>query len=181
MLQVVPHESAIDNGMFSSSCRDEGTTLMSQQLGERMPDVFVVVSGPPASGKSALARAIAVDLALPLIAKDVIKEALMDELGGPKDFEQSQKLGRAAVMSMLAIARLNTSAVLDSVWLPYTIPLLQDLPAPVVEVRCEVSRATATARYQERIPERHPGTLGRTAPEMSCGTAISSSRWVSVR
>ena len=39
------------------------------------PFTFVVVSGPPASGKTTLARAIAPALGLPLVAKDTIKEA----------------------------------------------------------------------------------------------------------
>jgi len=40
------------------------------------PGTFVVVSGPPASGKTTLARTIAPALDLPLIAKDTIKQAL---------------------------------------------------------------------------------------------------------
>jgi predicted kinase len=44
---------------------------------------FVVVSGSPASGKTTLARAIASELNLPLIAKDAIKEALMSVLPVP--------------------------------------------------------------------------------------------------
>ena len=41
---------------------------------------FVVVSGPPASGKSSLAPALAAELDLPLLAKDVIKDALAARL-----------------------------------------------------------------------------------------------------
>ena len=37
----------------------------------------MVVSGPPASGKTTLSRAIAPVLGLPLIAKDTIKQALI--------------------------------------------------------------------------------------------------------
>jgi len=39
------------------------------------PRTFVVVSGPSASGKTTLARAIAPALGLPLVAKDTIKVA----------------------------------------------------------------------------------------------------------
>jgi hypothetical protein len=65
--------------------------------------LFVLVAGPPGSGKSTLAAALA--LRLPLIAKDEIKEALMQTLESPETVAESQRLGRAAVMAMLAVAR----------------------------------------------------------------------------
>jgi predicted kinase len=45
------------------------------------PPLVVVVTGPPASGKSTIARELADALAAPLIAKDPIKETLFDSLG----------------------------------------------------------------------------------------------------
>ena len=65
--------------------------------------VYVVVSGPPASGKSTLAPQLAAHLGLPLVAKDTIKDALMSVLDVP-DVEASRQLGRAAVRAMLAVA-----------------------------------------------------------------------------
>ena len=56
------------------------------------PGVFVVVSGPPASGKTTLAGAIAAVLGLPLIAKDTIKQALMTVLPVP-DVTASRVVG----------------------------------------------------------------------------------------
>ena len=64
---------------------------------------FVIVSGPPASGKSTLAPALAAALDLPLLAKDVVKDALVDVLGAP-DLPRSRELGRAAVQVLLAVA-----------------------------------------------------------------------------
>lgn len=57
---------------------------------------LVVVSGAPASGKSTLARHLADALALPLLAKDALKEAIADAMGRPWDVPASQRLGEAA-------------------------------------------------------------------------------------
>ena len=43
--------------------------------------LVVVVTGPPAAGKTTIAREVAARLRLPLITKDTIKEALFDGLG----------------------------------------------------------------------------------------------------
>ena len=74
------------------------------------PGVFVVVSGPPASGKTTLARAIAPAVGLPLIAKDTIKEALMAVLPVP-DVAASRVVGRASVAALLAVAAQSGGAV----------------------------------------------------------------------
>jgi tRNA uridine 5-carbamoylmethylation protein Kti12 len=42
---------------------------------------LVLVTGPPTSGKTTLARPLAHHLDLPLLGKDAIKEALFDTLG----------------------------------------------------------------------------------------------------
>ena len=65
---------------------------------------FVLVADWPGSGKSTLAAALAAELRLPLLAKDEIKEALMDGLGRPETVAQSRRLGRAAVLVMLRAA-----------------------------------------------------------------------------
>ena len=96
---------------------------------------FVVVSGPPASGKSTLAPALAVELDLPLLAKDVVKDALVEVLGAP-DLARSRELGRAAVHALLAVAATAGRAVLESVWHGYARAPLAALPGPVVEVFC---------------------------------------------
>ena len=79
------------------------------------PGTFVVVSGPPASGKTTLAVAIAPALGLPLIAKDTIKQALMTVLPVP-DVAASRVVGRASVAALLAVAAESRGAVLESVW-----------------------------------------------------------------
>jgi predicted kinase len=81
---------------------------------DRRPPGFVVVSGPPASGKSTLAAALAREMELPLIAKDTIKDALMAVLPVPDVDAASSVLGRAAVEAMLSVAADSPiGAVLD--------------------------------------------------------------------
>ena len=88
--------------------------------------MFVMISGPPGSGKSTLSRPIADELRVPLIAKDAIKEALMDVLGYPASIEESRVLGRAAVMAMLNVAASSRrGAVLDSTFFPYAFARLR--------------------------------------------------------
>lgn len=86
---------------------------------------FVLVGGWPGSGKTTLSRALASDLGIPHLSKDVVKEALMDVLGAPSTIEESRELGRAAVSALLGAARGCQGAVIDSTWYPYSEPPAQ--------------------------------------------------------
>src|SRR5205085_1605647 len=104
-----------------------------------MPDrrnLYVVVSGPPGSGKSTIASVLAARFALPLLAKDSVKEILFDTIGAP-GIAASRRLGEAAIRTLLAIARDNGGAVLDSTWrAQLAADELRALPGPIVEVFC---------------------------------------------
>jgi predicted kinase len=120
--------------------------------------VFVVVSGPPASGKSTLAPALARALGLPLIAKDTIKDALMSVLPVP-DVEASRRLGRGAVAATLAVAAESpVGAVIESnFYRSAAAEMLGRLPGAVVEVFCRCEEATAAERYRARAGTRRAG------------------------
>jgi hypothetical protein len=119
---------------------------------------FVVVSGPPASGKSALAPALAAELDLPLLAKDAVKDVLVDVLGAP-DLPRSRQLGRAAVRVLLAVAGSVGCGVLESVWHGYARAPLQALPGPTVEVFCRCDPDVLRARFAARSTSRGAGYL----------------------
>lgn len=123
------------------------------------PGWFVLVAGWPGAGKSTLAAALAAELSLPLLAKDEIKEALMDVLDRPQTVASSQLLGKAAVLAMLRVARHCPGAVLDSTWYDYALPLARTLPGQLAEVHCIVPLDLARARYRARSASRHAGHL----------------------
>jgi predicted kinase len=123
-----------------------------------MGPVFVAVSGAPGSGKSTLAEPLARELGLPLIAKDTIKEALMDALGA-SDVETSKELGAAAIETMFAVAAASpVGAVLDGNFRrSLAVADLRRLPGQVVEVFCRCDEDVAWDRFEARAGTRHPG------------------------
>jgi predicted kinase len=66
---------------------------------------LVIVSGAPASGKTTLAARLSLDLRLPLISKDSLKEALSDAMGPPADVPASVRLGTGAYAVLYLLAR----------------------------------------------------------------------------
>lgn len=120
-----------------------------------MTRVFVVVSGPPGSGKSTIAPPLASALALPLVAKDTIKDALMAVLPVP-DVAASRVIGRASVVAMLAVAAASPiGAVVESnFYRSRARDELQRLPGALVEVFCRCDPETAALRYRARAGSR---------------------------
>jgi predicted kinase len=117
---------------------------------------FVLVGGWPAAGKTTLARALASELEFAYLAKDEVKEALMDTLGAPSTVEESRELGRAAVAATLRAARGCRAAVIDSTWFPTSLPLVRELHGPFVEIRCRVHIDVVRRRYRDRArDDRH--------------------------
>lgn len=127
------------------------------------PPLFVIVSGPPASGKSTLAPLLAQELRLPLVAKDTIKEALMSVLPVP-DIDTSRQVGRAAVAAMLAVAAESpVGAVIESNFhRSLAVEDLARLPGALVEVFCRCDRAVAHDRHGARAGSRHAGHFDTT-------------------
>jgi predicted kinase len=139
-------------------------------------DGIVVVAGVPGSGKTTLARPLARELDMPLISKDVIKEALFDVLG-TGDLERSQSMGRAAHRVMYALAADTRSAVMEShFWRGVSEADLEALDRPLLQIYCRCPMELAVERYMHRVdsPDRHPGHL----PEHQSAEAIA--RWSSI-
>src|SRR5690349_7421308 len=72
----------------------------------------ILITGLPATGKTTLARTVAARYGLPLVAKDLIKEPLLDVLGA-SDAAQSRRLSDASFAILFAIARELHAAGVD--------------------------------------------------------------------
>jgi predicted kinase len=120
--------------------------------------LVVVVTGPPAAGKTTIARELARRLQLPLIAKDTIKEALFDGLG-TGDLAWSQRLGQATYLAMLAVAEESVAAgsglMLEANFIRGGESRLAAMPARFTQVHCSAPLDMLVERYRSR--ERHPG------------------------
>lgn len=126
---------------------------------------LVIVSGPPASGKTTLAVPLACRLGLPLLAKDTIKEAVMDALGCDS-VDRSRELGKAAFEVLFALAEtqleVGTGAVVEANFHPdASVAGLSRLVARsrAAGVFCWAPPDALTQRYRRRAHEggRHPG------------------------
>lgn len=121
--------------------------------------MLVVVTGPPGSGKSAVAAALRRRLGLPLIAKDTLKEVLGEALD-IRGRVESQPLG-AAIFELLAsivheLLASGVSVVAEGNFHAAST-LFADLPpARIVQVHVTADPALLRTRMLERAETRHP-------------------------
>ena len=126
--------------------------------------LLVIVTGPPASGKTSIAREIATDLSIPAIHKDEYKERLADLMPGD-GLEWSQRLGRAAYEIILltgeSIVNAGGSCLLEANFHPVlSLPRLTGLASSsrVAQVVCSGDPEALMRRYLDRhaAGTRHP-------------------------
>jgi hypothetical protein len=85
--------------------------LASQPHTKLDQPLVLIVSGPPASGKTTIGRPLARALALPFLSKDLFKEILFDSLAS-SDREWSRRIGLASMQ--LCSAAQKCCSKLDS-------------------------------------------------------------------
>jgi predicted kinase len=137
--------------------------------------LLIVVSGLPATGKTTLARHLAEELRLPLIARDALKESLFDTLGW-SDREWSKKVGLAALRLLYHVTeaelRAGRSLIVESNFSPALDAerfrgFQRDYGAEIVQILCKAEGETLYRRFRERWESggRHPGHVEHTQLE----------------
>lgn len=133
----------------------------------RSHPLLVIITGPPCSGKTTLARSLAQQAGLSLIAKDVIKEALFDSLGW-KDAAWSQELSLATYAIQFAQAGelLSTgkSLILEGTFkgpehAAHLIGIQQQTACTFIQAQCGAQGDVLVQRFLSRWESgvRHPG------------------------
>ena len=131
------------------------------------PATLVVVTGPPATGKTALSRRLASDLRLPLLARDALKEILFDTLGW-SDRAWSRRLGATSYELLFHAAELLMRGggpfILESNFRhepnsARIAALAQRYSYQPFQIRCYADPAAILERMLRRSGsgERHPG------------------------
>jgi predicted kinase len=128
---------------------------------------IIIVTGRPAAGKSALAKWLSIELKLPLVSKDSIREQLFDRLGW-KDRKWAQELGKASVDMMFYFAEaelaVGHSIIMDNSFYPPASnqrfqALKEKYHAASIQIVCDSDRETLFQRFKSRADSgnRHPG------------------------
>jgi predicted kinase len=146
--------------------------------------LLVIVSGAPASGKTTVSIALGDRLAIPVLSKDVVKEALFDALGvGDRDW--SRQLGTASVEVLVALARAELrhgrSVIIESTLHPeFDAPrfdnLIAETGAVAAQVHCTAADEVIMRRAHERAGQRHPGHVDQ-GDLQALRASLEAGRW----
>jgi predicted kinase len=146
---------------------------------------LLVITGAPASGKTTLARELACRYGAALIAKDTIKEPLLDVLGAP-DRAASRTLSDASFAVMFALARAQlatgSSVLLEGNFRatehPAALRVLTAAPAVrCAQVLCVLEEGARRERLASRAhdPARH---AGHRDAELAYASAAAENTWL---
>lgn len=127
---------------------------------------IILISGPPASGKTTIARPLADALDCALLSKDDIKESLFTSMNGqPGDIDLSRRLSRAAMDRLWTLAPKAPILMLeanfrtqDPCQREQVASLFTHCSGNMVEVHCRLPLEEAARRFAERAraPHHHP-------------------------
>lgn len=135
--------------------------------------LLILVSGPPATGKTTLARLLAQRYTLPLFAKDTLKEMMYDNMSALPSLEESRFLGKCSIdslyIAMQELLRCGISHILEAnfnshLWSSALQTTAQTLPFACVQIQMQCEGAVLVERFRARAASAaiHPGHQGLT-------------------
>ena len=126
---------------------------------------LIIVTGPPATGKTGLARDLARRLAIPILEKDTFKERLYEVLGHGEELEP--KIEQAAIALLFSVVesqlRAGTSVLgegnFDESHAGTFRRLHDEYPHDLVQIHCGKPSHEVERSFAERAASgrRHPG------------------------
>ena len=128
---------------------------------------LILVTGPPASGKTTLAEHLGHELSIPTIHKDGVKESLFDTLGAG-DSDMAKRLGLASIELLYHLIERHLTAKAPLIvennfqkqWAADRVgQLREDYRCRILEVYCTADANVLAERYRTRedSPDRHDG------------------------
>lgn len=132
---------------------------------------LVAIAGPPATGKSHLARLLGEKYQLPYFGKDTFKEIMFDEYAQLADWPTSRFFSRTSIETLKIISRrlasCGISHIVEANFNPpsdsrYLQKLQQDFDADILQIQMKCDGYILTKRFLSRAKsgEMHPGHQG---------------------
>jgi predicted kinase len=150
--------------------------------------LLIVVTGPPASGKSSTARAIAAELRIPFLSKDEFKERLYEVFGPSDDASLEARIERAALAIVFSVAssqlRAGVPVVVESNFdtRSDTAPfrrIQEEHGARIVQVHIGGDADALVAKFALRAAEgdRHPGHRDEPEDAAEVRAKLTAGSW----
>ena len=149
------------------------------------PPLWLIVTGPPAGGKTTLVRRLSQDLAVPVFEKDALKDELYRTLGhGDRDW--SRQIGLTAISVLFSTARqmlqAGSSVVTEANFYRQfdserAAEVLQQVRARVVQLHCSASPEILVERNARRRTSAKQWPGHHVMPDEELLEGIEAGTW----